>query len=273
MRLDTLLSSIIRQPKAKFLKKFKFFWHKMCLLKIKSNCSLANMKFSFVFFVFSVCVFKNVYSQEMVESHEIMYETVKNYVAGHIQTSSEYEINVIPLDSRLNFPACDSALELVNNAPLPQSGRISVNLRCNSPKKWTVLIAAVIKAYDTVLIVTKNLQRGELLTTNVIHLEKRDVSGLHGDYLTQFTDAENKQVTRNLTAGSVLSAKSFIEPKLIKRGDKVTISSEKSSFSVRMNGIAMTDGIKGQLIKVKNESSEKIINATVVDSGLVSVNH
>lgn len=38
-----------------------------------------------------------------------------------------------------------------------------------------------------------------------------------------------------------------------------------------MNGVAMMDGIKGQSIRIKNENSGRIINATVIEPGLVSV--
>jgi flagella basal body P-ring formation protein FlgA len=60
---------------------------------------------------------------------------------------------------------------------------------------------------------------------------------------------------------------------LIKRGDKVVISTKKSDFSIKMSGVAITDGTKNQLIKVKNQNSGRIINATVVEPGLVSVDY
>jgi flagellar basal body P-ring formation protein FlgA len=65
--------------------------------------------------------------------------------------------------------------------------------------------------------------------------------------------------------------RSFIEPRLIKRGDKIIISTMQPAFSIRMNGIAMMDGTKGQLIRVKNENSGRIISATVIEPGLVSI--
>jgi flagellar basal body P-ring formation protein FlgA len=38
-----------------------------------------------------------------------------------------------------------------------------------------------------------------------------------------------------------------------------------------MNGVAMMDGTKDQLIRIKNENSGRIISATVIEAGLVSV--
>lgn len=58
---------------------------------------------------------------------------------------------------------------------------------------------------------------------------------------------------------------------MVKRKDKVTISSAQPGFAIQMSGIAMTDGVKGQLIKVKNENSGRIISATVIEPGQVLV--
>jgi flagella basal body P-ring formation protein FlgA len=58
---------------------------------------------------------------------------------------------------------------------------------------------------------------------------------------------------------------------LIKRGDRVAITAEKSGIGISMNGIAQSDGSRGQAIRVKNQNSERVINAIVIDSGKVSV--
>ena len=102
-------------------------------------------------------------------------------------------------------------------------------------------------------------------------LEKRDVSILRGDFITRAEQLENKQAIRYLPKGTLLSLKYFVEPLLIKRGDLVTISAIKATLNIDMKGIAMTDGKKNQRISVKNESSGRIINATVIEAGRVLV--
>ena len=102
-------------------------------------------------------------------------------------------------------------------------------------------------------------------------VEKRDVSKLRGDFITQPEQVENKQAAHNTPAGAILGSRSFVEPRLIKRGDKIIITSMQPAFAIRMNGVAMMDGIKGQSIRIKNENSGRIINATVIEPGLVSV--
>jgi flagella basal body P-ring formation protein FlgA len=58
---------------------------------------------------------------------------------------------------------------------------------------------------------------------------------------------------------------------LVKRGERVNIQSGKAGVLISATGTAMADGAKGQKINVKNLSSQRVIQATVVDSGQVSV--
>jgi flagella basal body P-ring formation protein FlgA len=185
----------------------------------------------------------------------------------------EYEVNLTPLDSRLNLPQCAEPLEAFTSNGLIKAGRMTVGIRCNVEKKWSIFTSAIIKTYQMVVVLSQPIQRGEIFTRQHLALEKREVSNLRDDFATQIEQIENKQATRQLNTGTVISPRNLAEPKMVKRGDKVVISTAKPEFSIRMNGTAMMDGTKGQLITVKNQNSGRIINATVIEPGLVSVNY
>ncbi|MCK9623124.1 MAG: flagellar basal body P-ring formation protein FlgA, partial [Methylobacter sp.] len=192
-------------------------------------------------------------------------------VARNINTSVEYEISVLPLDSLLKLPECTVPLEAFTTTGVIKPGRTSIGVRCNAEKKWSIFTSAIIKVYENVIVLTRPVQRGEIITRQHLAIEKRDISKLRGDFVTQAEQIENKQAARYAPVGAILSLKSFIEPNLIKRRDKIIISTIQPAFTIRTNGIAMMDGTKGQLIKIKNENSGRIIDATVIESGLVLV--
>ncbi|MDD1626460.1 MAG: flagellar basal body P-ring formation protein FlgA, partial [Methylococcaceae bacterium] len=189
----------------------------------------------------------------------------------NINTSAEYEISVLPLDSQLKLPECTEPLEAFTTTDSIKAGRTSIGIRCNAEKKWSIFTSAVIKVYETVIVLSRSVQRGEIITRQHLATEKRDVSKFRGDFITQVEQVENKQAARYTQAGTILGLRSFIEPRLIKRGDKIIISAIQPAFAIRMNGVAMMDGTKSQLIRIKNENSGRIINATVIEPGLVSV--
>lgn len=214
-----------------------------------------------------------VYAEQGSQSHESIAETVNSFIAQNLNFSGEYEVSLTPLDSRLNLPQCPEALEAFTTNGVIKAGRMTIGVRCNADKKWSIFTSAIIKTYQMVVVLSQPIQRGETLTRQHLAIEKREVSNLREDFATQIEQVESKQSTRQLNTGTVISPRNLAEPKLVKRGDKIVISSTKPEFSIRMSGIAMMDGAKGQLITVKNQNSGRIINATVIEPGLVSVNY
>lgn len=213
------------------------------------------------------------HAEQGSQSHESITEAVKDYVEQNINLPGEYEMNLTPLDSRLNLPQCAESLKVFTTTDLIKAGRTTIGVRCNAEKKWSIFTSVIIKTYQMVVVLSQPIQRGEIITRHHLAIEKREVSKLREDFATQLEQVENKQITRQLNTGTILSLRNIAEPKLIKRGDKVVISTTKPDFSIRMSGIAMMDGTKGQLISVKNQNSGRIINATVIEPGLVSVNY
>jgi flagellar basal body P-ring formation protein FlgA len=228
------------------------------------------MKNSFVILALALGFFTPVHAEQKFQSLDSIYELVKDTVARNIN-AAEYEISVLPLDSQLKLPKCTKALEAFTASDSIRAGRISIGVRCNAEKRWSIFTFAVIKVYENVIVLTRPIQRGDIITGQHLAIEKRDVSKLRGDFITQVEQVENKQAARQMPEGAILGLRSYSEPKLIKRGDKIIISTMQPAFSIRMNGIAMMDGTKGQLIRIKNENSGRIISATVIEAGMVSV--
>jgi flagellar basal body P-ring formation protein FlgA len=217
--------------------------------------------------------FTTAQADQASQSHESIAVAVKNYVEQHINLPGEYEMSLTPLDSRLNLPQCAEPLDVFTTSDLIKAGRTTIGVRCNTEKKWSIFTSVIIKTYQMVVVLAQPIQRGEIITRQHLAIEKREVSNLREDFATQPEQVENKQAMRQLNTGTILSLRQIVEPKIIKRGDKVIISTTKPDFSIRMNGIAMMDGTKGQLITVKNQNSGRIINATVIEPGLVAVNY
>lgn len=226
----------------------------------------------FIIFIAACSSFASAQTQPAFQPHETIYMAVREYITQHI-ASADFEAEITPLDSQLKLTPCPEPVEIFNASDSIKPGRNTIGVRCNAVSKWSIYTSAVIKIYQSVLVLTQPLQRGDTVTRQHVTLERKDVSSLRGDYVSQIAQIENKQAVRPLAAGAILSMRNIAEPKLIKRGDKITISSVRSDFAIRMNGLAMADGIKGQVIRIKNESSGRIISATVIEAGLVSVDH
>jgi flagella basal body P-ring formation protein FlgA len=196
---------------------------------------------------------------------------IVDYLSSQISDKRDHEIVVAPIDPRLRLPKCTKPLEISVHRGRIKPGRNSIGVRCKGKETWNIFHSAAIKIFKDILVLKRSVRRGEIITPQHLTIEKKEISRFRENYFTDPRQVINKQATKNLSAGKIISDKYFTEATLIKRGQKITIASRSPSFSIQMSGQAMKNGIKGQRIPVKNENSRRIIEATVIKPGLVSV--
>ena len=102
-------------------------------------------------------------------------------------------------------------------------------------------------------------------------LEKRTITGRGEMPLTDSTFLEGKQAKKYIRAGSIVFPSMIEEIPVLKLGDKVNIVIEKGSIKVTAEGIARQKGAEGDIIRVVNLDSKKILKAEIIDSLTVTV--
>jgi flagella basal body P-ring formation protein FlgA len=233
------------------------------------------MKHIYSIFALTLILMSPVNAEQALQPHESIYETVMDFIEQNINPLYENEVNIVPIDNLLALSACVEPLEAYTTSDLSKisGGRVAVGIRCNSGNKWSIFVSAIIKFYREVPVLTQSVHRGDIITRQHFTFERKEITRLNEEFATRPEQLENKQATRFLPAGVILSSRTVAEPMLIKRGEKIVISSGQNGFNVRMNGLAMMDGSKGQKIRIKNESSGRVISGVVVESGIVSVDY
>ena len=204
------------------------------------------------------------------QSHESIKSASIDFLAGKM-LYKDFKITFSELDRRLKLPACSNPLEAFTHTDQIKLGRMSVGVRCTGKNPWTIYNPVKINVYKNIISLVQPVSRGEIISKAHLTLQKRDIAGIKQDVYTDFNQVINQQATRNLAAGTILRRKHTTLPKLVKRGQKIIISARAPTIDIQMAGLALMDGIKGQRIRVKNEKSKRIIEATVVNPGLVLV--
>ncbi len=122
------------------------------------------------------------------------------------------------------------------------------------------------------LVLKQGLSHNTLIDKNHIAYERKPLNKLSRGFFTSFAQIKGSISVRHLQADSILRPSQFITQKLIKKGDKVTILAKSKSFRIHTFCHALMDGRLGDTIRVKNSRSKKIIEGTVIESGVISVN-
>jgi len=176
------------------------------------------------------------------------------------------------LDPRLRLVACRQPLEVSRPAWARDLGRSSLQIRCPDPRGWKIQLGVTIHRFDTVLIARHNLPRGTVLEPDDVIGVRRDISRLVSGYFRRSEEIRDMVARRNLRKGRVLTPAVVTPPRLVKRGQLVTILARASNLVIRVRGMALGDGRRGDTIRVRNTHSRRIVQATVVGTGKVRVN-
>lgn len=202
-------------------------------------------------------------------------QKVSEFLASEYQSlqASKVEIKIGALDSRLRLAACDETLAFNLLDTNGNGGNVNVQVVCNraatASGRWTILVPALATVFRPVAIAGRPLQRGEQISAADVTTEIRDMSQYRQGYALEPELVVGKEVKYPLAKGEAFRTSVLGAPLVIKRGEEVSIEATLGAISVVTNGTATGDGRMGQQIRVKNNQSERIINARVVGPGKV----
>jgi len=181
------------------------------------------------------------------------------------------EITLSAMDRRLRLIQCSESPSAFLSPGTKLQGKLSIGIRCNGKKPWTVYISAHIKNFADIIAAAYPLTRGtEISSADVITI-RQDLSLLRGRYFKKTNNLIGKILKRNMSSGQAFSA-NFVKPQLlIRRGDEVTILASMGGLRVRVKGQALHDAARGDRVRVRNKQSKRIIQGTVVNFGVVNV--
>ncbi|MDZ4722889.1 MAG: flagellar basal body P-ring formation chaperone FlgA [candidate division Zixibacteria bacterium] len=128
-----------------------------------------------------------------------------------------------------------------------------------------------IRRYAKALVATGHIRQNDILDSSAYELKRVETTTLQENALTNGNVFIGMRSKRNLNRGQILTAEAFETIPTAKTGDAVTIVFENAGFSVSTEGKLLQSGLKGDLVKVRNTSSGKIVIAKIVDSHSVVV--
>ncbi|MCP5158862.1 MAG: flagellar basal body P-ring formation protein FlgA [Gammaproteobacteria bacterium] len=192
-------------------------------------------------------------------------------MAQHRHREEVAQIRLQPSDRRLRLPQCRTALEAFLPSGARTVGNTSVGVRCPDVKPWTIYLSANIRVYDRVLVARRFLRRGSILSASDLQPERRELSTLPGGYETDPQKLIGQQLQRALMVGTVISPRAVKILPAIQRGETVTLVAGQSGIEITSSGIALDDASIGERLRVRNESSQRVVEGKVTADRRVEV--
>ncbi|MGE0623952.1 MAG: flagellar basal body P-ring formation chaperone FlgA [Pseudomonadales bacterium] len=181
------------------------------------------------------------------------------------------ESQVKALDNRLKLARCDQPLQAFSPPGTEMRQNVVVGVRCRGSNPWQIYVPVRISAVRSVLVTSRPLARGAILSARDVRTEQVDVSALRTAYLTDAAQLQGKVLKRPLPEGRVLTMDALNDEEVIRRGQRVTLMVTQDGFRVQMAGTALMDGAVNERIRVENHSSRRTVEGIVRSAKLVEV--
>ena len=207
------------------------------------------------------------------QSHSSIVEAAEQFLSSQnsLKQYSKKTIKIGHIDPRLSLAKCQESLDTYLAPGAKVIGKTTVGVRCNAPKPWALYVPVTVNVYQHIYQTATHLPKGHVIGEADIESVEHDLSQLHRGYFTDKSKIIGQQTRRHLNQSKVLTPSSIKPALLVKRGERVALQAKSKAYTVKMNGTAMMDGAKGEKIRVKNLSSERIIEGIVTQNGVVTI--
>ena len=220
-----------------------------------------------------LCAFTATGSAMTLQSHDSIRTRAQTYLMEQAQTqhTGKIEVTIGTLDSRLRLRQCDRFLEAFIPEGAHLQGNTTVGIRCPDADGWRIYVTGKVSVLADVLVARESLARGSSVNEDSVELVERDISSLSRGYLNEPSQLEDKVLRRAVSPGMVLTPNMLESPRIIRRGDRVSLEASQGALAVRMQGEAVMDGRRGERIRVRSLSSKKIVEGVVTAPGVIKV--
>jgi len=208
------------------------------------------------------------YANSTTESQ--LVEFVETFVKNNIDLPVEgkIEINVAAIDPRITISPCLTKLKA--NMPENHHARsVNVKVYCKDNTPWQLYIPVRISQKIPVVVTNNILAKGSVVDASNTQLEYINVHNIRGESINNIKMVSGGRLKRRLSKGAVVSPRNIC---LVCKGETVTIIAKSNDFMVKTIGIALSDGSKGEQVRVKNNKSGRKINARVEAVNKVVIN-
>ncbi len=190
-----------------------------------------------------------------------------SWLAGNL------EIETLSVPRDMAVPEGDVQFSVDEGSVSRFTGSVSipVTVKVDGRKVAVAYPRLMVRVYEEVAVAQRPLPRDAVISPADITLQRRDVSGLERNYYTSAEQLAGKRTKLRVGVGTLIMSAMIAVPSMINRGDAVEIVAENGGCRITARGIAAEDGSMGEVIRVTNAASRRMLRATVTEPGRVCV--
>jgi len=174
------------------------------------------------------------------------------------------------IDPNNQLPACSAFQVRQDSGRL--WGRSTVTVQCTAGANWSVFVPIQVRIQGYYLVLRRNLAVGQVLMESDLELRQGDLTEFPGNLLDNPQQAIGKTLGVSLMAGQPLRSDALRLPQVVQQGQRVTLVSRGSGFSVSSEGQALNGASEEQVVKVRLPSGQ-VVSGIAKSGGMVEITH
>lgn len=182
-----------------------------------------------------------------------------------------YTFNVFIPSAIATASVCSTTphVELTSSQEMVTS-RMNFDVKCADAKGWSVSVAVRPDVFVAVVMPRGVIERNSVLTADDLEMKKYNISAQRNGLIMSLDEAIGLTSKRTLQPGKPLTHAELLAPLMVKRNQPVTLVSHEGNITASADGVALKDGRKGDVVKIRNTNSQRIVNGVVADTGVVN---
>jgi flagellar basal body P-ring formation protein FlgA len=203
------------------------------------------------------------------------------------QKAKEYLLSVLPVMDRettieLERMPADQWVprkrdEIVLDVSLADSNKdrgnmeLIVSARSNIVPFFKTSVIFKVRVFEDVAIAKRKIERHQRINKGDLFIGRREITEMQGLSFSGTDDLTGKVAVRTILPNAIITENVVETPPTIQRGNVVKLFIEANNFSVVTKGLAQETGRTGEVIKVKNLNSKKMLYGKIVGPERVQI--
>lgn len=215
----------------------------------------------------------------VAEARQQIDEAVHAYLAQRLQEEASrqgwqglrFTHDSSPLSATAALPPCSVPPQVSVSGDNPSLlVRQRYNVQCPDHPGWTVAVVSQANVFLPVVHARTVIERGQTIGADQLKREELNIAKAPRGFFNDPDDVIGQGAKRRIRANQLITPALLGTPLLVRRGQRVTIVANQDGIAASAQGEALENGREGAVIRVKNLSSEKVIDAKVLEAGVVT---
>lgn len=214
----------------------------------------------------------------LANAQQQIQQTVARYMHQQLQAEARrqgwhglrHSLQVSPLSPAQNLPLCSQALHVQGSGNTDVLARQRLQLRCDDSPRWTRSVQVQASVWLPMVQASSAIERGAVLQAKQLKLSEVALQKNHRGFYQDLQQVLGQAAKRRIRAGQTVTPALLSAAAVVRRGQQVSIRANHEGIQASTRGQALANGHVGEVIRVRNLASEKVIEAKVLEAGVVS---